>query len=361
MAMSAAEPARLGVADDADPALAPSLRVEAEALLAAAISAVSGGLIGLVLGLVGVGTRLWGDGSIAAWGAAAAGVAASVSSALGYWRARTTDGQQWRRQIASWRYVMSTASVVIAHGALAAIGTVALFAVLSRAFIDVELSVFWTTVLAGTATGLSGWLSYLSASRMTTQRLTTLLVTFIGIGTLAAMITTSDPLWWKYHFSQLGTFGDMSSFLFNGTLVAGGLLVTTFTLYVTHDLTALGEAPRGIRIVSTALGVMGIMLACVGIFPVNVHMLLHNLSASGMALMFLLLLVGGPWIVRRMPRAYFLASWAFLAGLVASIALFVTGYFGLTAFEIIVFALIFGWLAVFIRFMVVADQPEPRG
>jgi hypothetical protein len=25
-----------------------------------------------------------------------------------------------------------------------------------------------------------------------------------------------------------------------------------------------------------------------------------------------------------------------------------------------VFALIFGWLAVFIRFMVVADQPEPR-
>jgi hypothetical protein len=31
----------------------------------------------------------------------------------------------------------------------------------------------------------------------------------------------------------------------------------------------------------------------------------------------------------------------------------------LTAFEIIVFALIFGWLAVFIRFMGVADQPEP--
>ncbi len=118
---------------------------------------------------------------------------------------------------------------------------------------------------------------------------------------------------------------------------------------------------RGIRVVGTALAIMGVMLACVGIFPVNVNMLLHNLSASGMALMFLLLLVGGPWIVRRMPRAYFLASWAFLAGLVASIALFATGYFGLTAFEIIVFALIFGWLAVFIRFMVVADQPDPRG
>ncbi|EIC06611.1 hypothetical protein HMPREF1529_00752 [Microbacterium sp. oral taxon 186 str. F0373] len=358
--MTAAEPSRLPAEAEADRAPAPSLRVEAEALLAAAIAAVSGGVVGLIIGLLGVGVRLWGDASLASWAAAGAGLAAAVSSALGYWRARTTDGQEWRRRIASWRYVVSTASVVIAHGALAMIGTVALFAVLSRAFINVELTAFWTTVLAATATGLSGWLSYLSASRMTTQRLTTLLVTFIGIGTLAAMITTSDPMWWTYHFSQLGTFGDMSSFLFNGTLIAGGLLVTTFTLYVSHDLAALGEGPRGIRVVGTALAIMGVMLACVGIFPVNVNMLLHNLSASGMALMFLLLLVGGPWIVRRMPRAYFLASWAFLAGLLVSIALFATGYFGLTAFEIIVFALIFGWLAVFIRFMVVADQPEPR-
>lgn len=169
--------------------------------------------------------------------------------------------------------MVSTASVVIAHGALAMIGTVALFAVLSRAFIDVELTAFWTTVLAATATGLSGWLSYLSASRM----------------------------------------------------IAGGLLVTTFTLYVSHDLAALGEGPRGIRVVGTALAIMGVMLACVGIFPVTVNMLL--------------LLVGGPWIVRRMPRAYFLASWAFLAGLVIWIALSATGYFGL---------------------MVVADQPDPR-
>lgn len=214
--MTAAEPARLPAEAEADRAPAPSLRVEAEALLAAAIAAVLGGVVGLIIGPLGVGVRLRGDASIAGWAAAGAGLAAAVSSALGYWRARTTDGQEWRRRIASWRYVVSTASVIIAHGALAMVGTVALFAVLSRAFIDVELTAFWTTVLAATATGLSGWLSYLSASRM---------------------------------------------------------------------------------------------------------------------------IVGGPWIVRRTPRAYFLASWAFLAGLVIWIALSATGYFGL---------------------MVVADQPDPR-
>ena len=35
---------------------------------------------------------------------------------------------------------------------------------------------------------------------------------------------------------------------------------------------------------------MGVMLACVGIFPVNVNLALHNLSASGMAAMFIVLL-----------------------------------------------------------------------
>ncbi len=331
-------------------------RAESEALLAATLSGIGGAVMGALMGLMGSRPSLWGPWSFAVWAALAAAAAAAISSAVGYWRSRTTDAARWRREIANWRYVVSTVSVVIAHVALAAILVLALYAVLSRAFIGATLNVFWTTVLLAVTTGIAGWVSYLSASRMTTQRLTSLLVTFIAIGSLAAMLTTSDPEWWHLHFSQLGTFGDLSSFLFNGTLIAGGLLVTTFTLYVDNDLESIGEAPRARRIVTTALAVMGIMLACVGIFPVNVNMLLHNLSASGMAAMFLVLLVGGPWIVHRMPRAYFLASWGFLAALLASIVLFVVGYFGLTAFEIIVFALIFGWLAVFIRFMSVTGR-----
>jgi hypothetical protein len=50
-------------------------------------------------------------------------------------------------------------------------------------------------------------------------------------------------------------------------LIAGGLLVTTFTLYVGHDLRGIGESSRGTRIVTTALAIMGIMLACVGSSP----------------------------------------------------------------------------------------------
>ncbi len=340
-----------------------TLRTESEAILAAIIAGVIGAVLGLLFGLFPLPATLSGTWAFGTIAGLVAGVAAAVSSALGYWRARSTDVHDWRRDLASWRYIVSTISVVLAHVALTVIATVAIFEVFDRAFIGVVLSAFWTTVLLSLATGLAAYCSYLSASRMTTQRLTWILISFISIGTLAAMVTTSDPEWWKYHFSQLGTFNDLSSFLFNGTLIAAGLLVTTFTLYVGNDLRQLQERGvidgGGIRVVTTALAIMGIMLALVGVFPVDVNMTMHNLSASGMALMFLLLLIAGPWLLRGMPRAYFLSAWGFLAALVVSIVLFVVTYFGLTAFEIIVFALIFGWLSVFIRFLGVTGQSDP--
>jgi hypothetical protein len=57
-----------------------------------------------------------------------------------------------------------------------------------------------------------------------------------------------------------------------------------------------------------------------------------------------------------MPRTFFVATWGFLGAIVLSIVLFIVGYFTLTAFEIIVFALIFAWIAVFIRFLGVAGR-----
>ena len=79
---------------------------------------------------------------------------------------------------------------------------------------------------------------------MTTQRMSSLLMAFIVLGTLTAMVTTPDPEWWTVHFSQLGTFDDLSSWIFNGTLIAGGLLVTTFAVYIANDMQALVDAGR---------------------------------------------------------------------------------------------------------------------
>ena len=252
---------------------------------------------------------------------------------------------------------------MIVHTALAFVSVYALYRVLALGFIGLPIVAFWAVVLMAVTLGLTAWVVWLSVSSMNTQRMSSLLLSFIAIGTLTATVTTPDPEWWMVHFSHLGTFDDWSSWVFNGTLIAGGLLVTTFAVYIANDMVALTDSgvlgnPRGSRIVSTLFVVMGVMLACVGIFPVDVNLWLHNLSASGMALMYLVLLTGGPRFLRGMPRTYFVAAWTFLAAMVVSVVLFAVGYFSLTAFEIIVFALIFGWIAVFIRFLGVAGRND---
>jgi hypothetical membrane protein len=343
---------------------APTLRAESEAIYAAGAAGVLGAIYGLVIALLAPGLPLADTtGAFGLFAAIGAGIVAAAASGTGYWRSRKHPGQEWRKSLASWKFTVNTISVVIVHTALAFLATYAGFRLLGLGFIGLPVIMFWAIVLMTVTLGLSAYIVYLSVSRMNTQRMSSLLMAFIVIGTLTAMITSPDPEWWMVHFSELGTFDDLSSLVFNGTLIAGGLLVTTFAVYIANDLQQLADAgvltnPRAPRIVSTLFVIMGIMLAFVGIVPVDVNLLIHNLSATGMAIMFLVLLIAGPRLLRGMPRTYFLSAWAFLAATVASVVLFVVGYFSLTAFEILVFALIFGWIAVFIRFLGVTGQRE---
>lgn len=353
--------------DAAGPQSAESVarpRTESEAVYIA----LAGGALGAIYGLLVSFSRplsIADEDPFGLWAAVGAAVVAGVSSTIGYWRARGNPGQGWRRSLPAWKFTINTISVVIAHVALTFLGTLALYRILALGFIGLPIITFWAVVLMAVTLGVSTYVVYLSSSRMTTQRMSSLLMAFIVLGTLTAMVTTPDPEWWTVHFSQLGTFDDLSSWVFNGTLIAGGLLVTTFAVYIANDMTALAAAgiladPRSPRIVPALFVVMGIMLAFVGICPVDVNLLVHNVSASGMAAMFLALLISGPKLLRGMPRTYFVASWAFLGATVASVVLFAVGYFSLTAFEIIVFALIFGWISVFIRFLGAAGAAVKR-
>jgi hypothetical membrane protein len=342
---------------------APDRRTESNAVVVALAAGVVGAVYGFIVSLVVADLALaGGEASFAFLAAAGSAIVAGIVSGAGYWRARDLPGQEWRHGLAPWKFTVNVISVVIVHVALAFVATYALYRVLALGFIGLPVVTFWAVVLMAVTLGLSAWIVLLSVSRMTTQRMSSLLMAFIVIGTLTAMVTTPDPQWWMVHFSHLGSFeDDLSSWVFNGTLMAGGLLVTTFAVYISNDMRELVEAgsltnQRSPRIVSTLFVVMGIMLALVGVFPVDVNLLMHNLSAMGMAVMFLVLLIGGPNFLKGMPRTYFAASWAFLTAMVASVVLFAIGYFSLTAFEILVFSLIFGWIAVFIRFLGVAGQ-----
>ena len=57
---------------------------------------------------------------------------------------------------------------------------------------------------------------------------------------------------------------------------------------------------------------IGIFLACVGIFPVDEFFLVHNTVATGMAVIFAVIVVGLRWLVPAMPRVFILLGYVFV-------------------------------------------------
>jgi hypothetical protein len=94
---------------------------------------------------------------------------------------------------------------------------------------------------------------------------------------------------------------------------------------------------------------MGIFLASVGVFPVDTHPAIHNTVASGMAVIFVALVLGLRRHVPSTPRVFLMLGYAFVLIIVALAASFITGYYNLTAVELIAFLIIFGWLMLFLR------------
>lgn len=165
-------------------------------------------------------------------------------------------------------------------------------------------------------------------------------------GLLLSMATTSDPLWWQLHFSQLGIFGDFSSALFNTTLKVSGLMVVVFALFVRRDVRRLGRGTvrRGTATLACiCLNVVGISLALVGCVPLNTDKDLHDRVAAMMVLGFLVLLVSAPVMLRRLGARMAISTGIALVWLALSIALFVTATINLALFETISCGAMFAW------------------
>lgn len=165
-------------------------------------------------------------------------------------------------------------------------------------------------------------------------------------GLLLSMATTSDPLWWQLHFSQLGIFGDFSSALFNTTLKVSGLMVVVFALFVRRDVRRLGRGTvrRGTATLAcVCLNVVGISLALVGCVPLNTDKDLHDRVAAMMVLGFLVLLVSAPVMLRRLGARMAISTGIALVWLALSIALFVTATINLALFETISCGAMFAW------------------
>jgi hypothetical membrane protein len=101
--------------------------------------------------------------------------------------------------------------------------------------------------------------------------------------------------------------------------------------------------------VRLALILIGVFLACVGIFPVSEFFLLHNSVATGMAVAFAAIVIGLPRLLPSMPRVFVMLGYVYVGVIVVLGIFFAIGYYNLTAVELVAAVLIFSWIIVFLR------------
>ncbi|WP_448006610.1 hypothetical protein [Agromyces bauzanensis] len=341
------------VALDSTPELESQESLESLALIVGAIAFVVGAVIEMLVHW-GQSLEIAGRGSLGdfvAIGGAITGALAFVIGRLSVRRGRAArvahDDLAAPGAQLHW---FDVAALALAHGLIALIGWVGAASVLERSFEGAVVYPLPAAVLAGVALALTAYVCFLSAVRMTPLLLSLVLAMFLVVGALASMLSSTDPLWWQKNLSALGITNDVSSLAFNLTLIVAGLIVTIIARYATAGLpTTTRQEARGRTVVRYGLVLIGIFLACVGIFPVSDFFLLHNIVATGMAVAFAVLVIGLPWFIPSMPRVFVILGYVYVGVIVVLAVFFATGYYNLTAVELVAAVLIFSWIIVFLR------------
>lgn len=286
-------------------------------------------------------------GDFAALAGAISAALAFAASRLRPRRAAAAGAHRAERSLYHWFDLIALA---VAHGAIALLGWIGAATILDRSFVGATVYASPAVVLAATAAALSGYLAYVSGVSLSPRHLSLVLAIFLVVGMVTAMLSSTDPQWWQMNLSALGITHDISALTFNLTLIVSGVIITTIARLGTASLPATTTRERRRRTVVRVIFVLlGILLACVGIFPVDQFFLIHNTVATGMAVAYAVLVIGLPWLVPTMPKVFTALGFVYVGVIIVLAILFATGIYNLTAVELVAAILIFSWIILFLR------------
>lgn len=344
---------------------APEAQREVRAMTAALIAAVVATVVGMLVFYGDV--PLWGPVSPGTLGMLMAGLTAITAAAIEHTRFPLPTFPGSSPTSARIQRIVNAVSISLVHGGIALLVVGLTNAVLVRGFSGLKVDVFTSTMIVVLLCAATAYATTLSAGDITATRLSTLLAVFMTGGIVVAMLTTSEAQWWQLHFSELGVGTDLSGKVFNATLIVGGLLLASLATLMAPALeTWADSAPpsrtRNVRLVGWSFVVIGVCLAGVGTVPVNVSVLVHNSFATGMAVVFGVLLIGLRWLLDGFSRTFLLFSDVCLIGIAVSAVLFwPVQYYNLAAFELVAAGIIFGWLIIFLRHIDASTRTDNSG
>ncbi|MGP6170950.1 DUF998 domain-containing protein [Microbacterium sp. A196] len=329
------------------------ITLESAALLVGAVFFALGFLIAIII-FWGRELAITGEGSIGTYAAIGGAVVAVLSVLLGrYVVAREigmktrADGLKMHDDRLRWYDI---AAIALAYASTAFLGWWGVASLLELSFTGAPVFDFPGAILVAVAFALTAYICFLSSASLTPMTLSLVLAIFLVVGAFASMLTATDAHWWQDNLSALGMASNASSWVFNGTVIVAGVIVTIIARYATSELPVDDQkAIRRRHVVRIGLILMGIFLTCVGIFPVDKFFLVHNTVATGMVVSFGLVVLALPWLVPSVSKVFVALGYIYVAVIVLVVIFFATGYYNLTAVELIAAILIFSWIIVFLR------------
>ena len=177
------------------------------------------------------------------------------------------------------------------------------------------------------------------------------------------VLLANDPNWARWHISYLGEGDSFSAHFFNVSMWIAGAMVVWLSLAFGRDLKALqASAPRYAAmhpmIVQAGIGLMGMCVYLIGLFPRSFGILPHDIFGHTIYLVFLLLCVGSPWILPGLPKWFYVMSYAFHASMIGLFVLYWTGVSeSLYAAEVATFVFFLVWMVLLLQ----ASRHTPLG
>ncbi|WP_240659006.1 DUF998 domain-containing protein, partial [Microbacterium sp. CPCC 204701] len=169
-----------------------------------------------------------------------------------------------------------------------------------------------------------------------------LAVLSLPAGVIIAALTTQDPLWWHLHFSQLGTFTDLSGRTFNATVTFSGFFLAAYGVFLAVAL-PVHTGRRTARALRGSVVSAGLHLTAVGLVPIPVSSAMHDIIASGLGLSFLAIVVSALGLPGR-TRGFRRATALCVALLATGMVLLTAGLITLALFELAAFVSMGIWL-----------------
>jgi hypothetical protein len=324
------------------------------------IVGIAGAGVALVVGpfvFRSTGTPLSGEVSVATVTSILVAVLGGAAFASAYVRmARHTA--RWRSRQLVWR-VRDAVALTIAAASIAALAALAAYTVFQRMFQGLLLGRIAATLMASATVAAGCYLLTAIAQGMSSSGVAVLLVSFLGAGVLASTLSADNPGWWQSNFSALGISTSASASAFNFTVVVAGIVLITLADYLADDLGRWSAIARGtVLAVRVTLTVIGVCLIGLGVIPVNLSRLVHDLFAVTAIVGFGLLILTSPVLLRGLPSTFIVTTWSFGGLMLVIVLLWRVGRaYNFTAVELLSVLIIFAWLALFSR--TVASGPAP--